>query len=423
MKIKSLIDNHKSKGLTFFDQAVLSGSSFLVTIILTRLLGLEQVGIYALLWILVLFAQSLHQAAIISPMLVFGSKQMENLTQKDYLNGLFLWHISLSALIAFSVSIFMFFYLRLYPETAMSGIQFKIPLLILLVLNNDFFRKWFYIKTKHHVVAIIDSIAYGIQLVLLLVLGLGQHLDLGLVFTIMIGTQLLASLICIVFAKIEWVSSLKLKHIFKLHADFSLWLLLASVFQWFTGNVLLLVGGKMLSMELIGALRIMQNLMGVLNVILLSFESYIPISAAKIFDHSGFSQLLKYLRNTVVKATGLFAVPLVLFALLAEPIITLVYGAEHSVYAYLLKSYVLLYVFIILAMILRIGLRAIEHTRPVFLSYVITALFSAVLAKPLIQQWADVGVIIGLIGAQIIMIVYYAYLIYYKSKTSKNRAQ
>ena len=377
-KIKEIWMSHKAKSLTFFDQAVLSGSSFLLTIILTRVLSLEQVGIYALLWILVLFAQSLHQAAIISPMLVFGSKQVDGLSQLQYLNGLFYWHLALSVLIASSVGVFMFFYLSLYPETQMLGIQFKIPLLVLLVLNNDFFRKWFYLKAKHQVVVVIDIIVYGIQIALLIGLGLAQLLDLSGVFNVMIVCQLLASFICFLAAKVTVVKRTTLKPIFKLHSDFSLWLILASVFQWFTGNVLLLVGGKMLSMELIGALRIMQNLMGVLNVILLSFESYVPISAAKIFDHSGISDLLKYLKNTVLKATVLFALPLLLFALLARPIITLVYGVEHSSYAYLLQAYVVLYVFIILAMILRIGLRAIEHTRPVFVSYIITAVFSAI---------------------------------------------
>jgi O-antigen/teichoic acid export membrane protein len=382
--------------------------------------GLDQVGVFALVWILVLFAQSLHQAAVVSPMLVLGAKTHEKIDQQHYLSGLFALHVIFSFLVALSIGFFMHFYEAMYPEIMLENMGIKLPLLIFLILNNDFFRKWFYIKHKHSVVSVVDALAYGIQLALLIYLGLNDRLTLDSVFTILIITQLLASVICVIIASFEKTSLFQLKLILQMHANYSVWLLLAAVFQWFTGNVLLLVGGKLLTMEVIGALRIMQNLMGVLNVILLSFESYIPISASKIFDHSGFGDLLEYLKTTLIKGMVIFAFPLTVFFFFSSAIISLVYGAEYISFSYLLKGYVFLYVFIIFGMILRIGLRSIELTRPVFISYVLTAGISVALAKPLIMQWGDMGIVIGLVIAQVVMILYYGVLIVRQSRIHHN---
>ncbi len=419
MNIKTLFHSHKAKGFTFADQAILSGTSFLITIILTRLLGLSQVGIYTLIWILVLFAQSLHQAGIISPMLVFGARNMSDNKRVEYFSALFGVHFVFIALIALGTGLFMHFYLQWYPETHLHWIRIKLPLLIILVLNNDFFRKRLYMKEQHYKAALVDGLSYAGLIAALLIGGGRKQLSLDLVFSFMLMAQLCASVLFLILSPLRLVSKEALYKVLQQHWDYSLWLLLAAVFQWFAGNVLLLVAGRYLSMELLGALRIMQNLMGVLNVVLLSFESYIPVSASRIFSHAGHSAMFTYLKGTLKKAVMLFAAPLLFFYFFPEFIIRISYGAVHVDYAYLLKAYSLLYIFIILGMILRIGLRVIEKTRAVFFSYLLTASVSAAIAKPLVVHLADLGVIVGLLVAQVVMLAYYAFLLYQESKGQK----
>lgn len=59
------------KTLVFLDQIIVSGSNFLLGILLARNLGIEEYGQFALLWLIVLFFSSLQLSFIVSPMLTW----------------------------------------------------------------------------------------------------------------------------------------------------------------------------------------------------------------------------------------------------------------------------------------------------------------------------------------------------------------
>ena len=72
--IRKLI-NYKSLNYSLLDQALVSGSNFLSTIIIARILGLHDFGIFATLWIILLFINSLHVSTIVFPMMSLVPKQ------------------------------------------------------------------------------------------------------------------------------------------------------------------------------------------------------------------------------------------------------------------------------------------------------------------------------------------------------------
>jgi O-antigen/teichoic acid export membrane protein len=72
-----LINKLKNKKLlVFLDQALVSGSNFVLGILLARYLGVAGYGQFALLWLIVLFFSSLQLAYIISPMLTLVQKKV-----------------------------------------------------------------------------------------------------------------------------------------------------------------------------------------------------------------------------------------------------------------------------------------------------------------------------------------------------------
>ena len=54
--------------LVYGDQAVVSGFSFLSSVVLARFLGVDGFGIYSVAWLGVLIASSINQPLIIAPM-------------------------------------------------------------------------------------------------------------------------------------------------------------------------------------------------------------------------------------------------------------------------------------------------------------------------------------------------------------------
>jgi len=76
-----------TKALVFADQAMVSGSNFILGILLVRWLGLEIYGVYALLWMGVLFALGVNHAFVTKPLLSIAPK-MEKEEQRKYFSGL-----------------------------------------------------------------------------------------------------------------------------------------------------------------------------------------------------------------------------------------------------------------------------------------------------------------------------------------------
>ena len=71
------------------DQAEVSGANFFSSVVLARILGIAEFGRVALAWAIVLFIQSIQQAAINTAMISMGPKQ-DPLTASSYYGAVFL---------------------------------------------------------------------------------------------------------------------------------------------------------------------------------------------------------------------------------------------------------------------------------------------------------------------------------------------
>ena len=191
--------------------------------------------------------------------------------------------------------------------------------------------------------------------------------------------------------------------VFQKHWKFSRWLIGTSLLQWFSGNFFLLAAAGLLSPAAVGAIRILQNIIGVLHVFFLTLENRIPLQAASILQERGTAKLAAFLQRFIWKGALVTAVLAVGIAFFGKPIMQLIYGGEHTQYAYLLYGFAILYILVFVGMGYRFAIRAIENTRIIFIAYVASSAFSLIMAKPLLSHWGIDGVLIGLIATQLIM--------------------
>lgn len=85
---------HKG-GLTILDQGLISGSNFLVNILLARWLMPEQYGAYAIAFSVFILLSLIYQSLVLEPMSVFGGSTYRN-NLRGYFYSLFWIHVSLS---------------------------------------------------------------------------------------------------------------------------------------------------------------------------------------------------------------------------------------------------------------------------------------------------------------------------------------
>jgi O-antigen/teichoic acid export membrane protein len=90
-------------GFALFDQGILTGSNFVISILLARWMSAEQYGIYAVAFAVFLFLLNFHQALLLEPMLVFGSSVYRN-SLRGYLKSLLWLHLWVSLLMIFGLT-------------------------------------------------------------------------------------------------------------------------------------------------------------------------------------------------------------------------------------------------------------------------------------------------------------------------------
>src|SRR5271154_3962226 len=77
------------------DQSVVSATNFLTSVMLARFMGLREFGIFALAWMVVLFANSIQNALIVAPMMSVGPQQ-EDKDKPRYFGAVFFHALLLS---------------------------------------------------------------------------------------------------------------------------------------------------------------------------------------------------------------------------------------------------------------------------------------------------------------------------------------
>ena len=445
------------KALVLFDQALVSGGNFLLGVLLARFLGVKVFGEYALLWMGVMFLLSLHQAFMTKPLmsLFAGKKEWE---KANYIQSLFVLQLIISLGIVVLGLLFFFIFKKM---EILNGWVYYLPLtglLAALYLLQDFFRKIFFVKKQYGWPLLLDFVGYAPMLLALPMLHFLDDLNLLKSLVVMtvsyfiscaVGGGIFFKLFISNFIITDFTKSrvstqsqsantteclppigppfsdnntdalnFKIKKhfikTFKEHYHYSFWLLGTSLVQWFAGNFFLIAAASVLGTVAVGALRMAQNMVGLCHVLFLAMENIIPAEAAQQFFDRGKIAMFSYLRR--VTLWGSFPVLLMLGGLtIASPwLIESLYGANYLPYAYLVGAYSLLYVFAYFGFPLRYALRTLHFTSPIFIAYCLSAGVSLLIAFPLANNWGLSGIMIGLIGSQLLTLSVYIYFLNHK---------
>jgi O-antigen/teichoic acid export membrane protein len=172
--------------------------------------------------------------------------------------------------------------------------------------------------------------------------------------------------------------------------------------QWTSGNLFVLAAPAVYGASAAGVLRVSQNLMGVTHIWLQGLENSVPVRAARKFHEGGVQALQHYIFQVTILWGGLTLAFASIIAIAPGFWLRLLYGSSYAHYGYVLRWYALLYVLIFVGLPLRSGLRALEHTKPIFISYTAMTAFAVLFAFPFAKHLGLSGAMIGLIGTQII---------------------
>lgn len=407
-KLYKLYRTHQEKALTLADQALVSGTNFISSLVFARLLGLESYGTFVLGWMIVLFASTFQQAFIFSPMANINAALPEQ-KQKEYTDRLF----TINLLLASACTILIMALAYLLNDLSQAGcppeILYSFPLVTFAYLNYDFFRKRLLLHAHSKCVLVLDGLFPLLLSISLYTLYQSNAISvasivcsIAICYLILTAVAFFVSETTIHFLHISTA-------VMKEHWLQGKWLVATALLQWFSGNYFLIAAASILGSREIGIIRIAQNIVGVLNILFIAMESYIPISASKLFYQNGTRSLFQYLKQVTIKGLLVTTTCCFLIAFFAKPIVQHLYGIEYVGYSFIVQAFALFYILVFLAIPLRFAIRTMAHNHHIFIGYLISATFSLFSAAAIIHRYGLNGVLIGIFATQVLTQVWYVF--------------
>lgn len=398
-RLKSILASNKF--LVLSDQRVYSGASFLVTLLLARLLSTKDFGILSSVVLTNFLIISITNALVIQPFQV-NSSATSNKESYRMFNAVF------------QIALSLFLILILFISTcfgALAQTLTYLPAITVFILGfvmHDFFRKSFLAQNKLKAALMIDSILALSQVLFLVWLHFSFMPSLESVILYLGLSYIPSLLVSFYYAPLYKVEVTEWKEYAITHLKQGSWLLLVALLQWGSNNIFVITSGLFLGIEALGALRLVQSLFGVLNVLLQTFENYVLPHATRLYQTS-LSDAKKYLKELSLKGSFVFGFVLVLLFIFSEEIITWSGGEKYRSYHYLVKGMSLLYFVLFAGYPIRMSIRMLILNKTFFMGYVLSFVFTLISYTYLLKNWQLSGVIIGLIANQILMLVYWQY--------------
>lgn len=395
----SFIRRHSHVNWALADQTLVSGSNFLANILLARLLGASEFGEYTLIWMVVLFVQSIQHAAINSPMMTIGPKQEEE-DQSVYYGAVFIQQ-ALFALLSAVLTYFVICYgSGLLPEYGGAALALPLAVTVLVSQLQDFLRRYYFSIQKQFYSFFGDIIRYVGQLVAFLWILNESHLDIGSDGVLWIIAAVCSLSVCLttipVFNQNITLPTTEVWcEVLKCNWKFSKWLILSALMQWTSGQVFFIAAGVLIGTAAVGAMRAAQSFVGIFHIFFMGLENALPSKLSIQARERGEQSVYRSLNAS---AWLLFLSTLLCFFAVLKyggMIMGMLYGREYSEYSFILVLFSLGYVFFSLSVIFKIALRFMEKTFPLFLSMLLATFWGLPSSWLLGKEYGIKGIMFG----------------------------
>lgn len=374
-----------SRFLVVLDQGLLSGFSFLTTLMLLRGMGLDGFGVYALLALGWLWALGIVQALITQPMQTLvgartGRRRARYLASCHTLA----WWASLVAALASMVVVWLW------------GLGFPVACAFACFLFGRSvqtqLRSAAFVAGDRKAALYSDALGQGGGFFLLLFAGPLVEWDLAWVLTFQASLWWWAALLC--WCRFEGRSqrSLPLRLVAGSQWRFGRWLAGMAAVRWLSSNAFLLSLAAQVGPQSVGLLRGLQSIVGVVNLGLAALESVLPTSASLRRKASGDRAALVYL----LRFAALCLLPVGLLCgaiyLLADPLLHWVLDGQAIPEAKpALVALIVLPLATLASTLYGIAYRTLERTDRLFAYYLLIALLVAWIAPMVVHEYGVIG--------------------------------
>jgi O-antigen/teichoic acid export membrane protein/thymidylate kinase len=391
------------------DHGLISGSNFLLGIVLARYLGPEQYGAYALAFSTFMLLSLIHHALAMEPMSVFGPSLYRK-TLRDYL-GLLLWLQLVGAAIIVvcgGTSGALFHLLGKYSNlaSAFGGVVFAAP----CVLIFWFARRAFYVQLRPGQ-ALIGAITYSALLCFgIWALASTQLLSPLTAFVIMGAAALLTSILLLIRLRpsTNWqaiAEVLSAREVTTRHWHYGRWALVSGLFIWVPWNVFYSVVAHFSGLAGSGALKALLNIAMPMTQTYAAFSLLFISQAARLGHEKGWKAVkIQAWRIAGLNVLGSSAY-WILVCLFRTQLIEFLYAGHYQQVVPLVPVVALSSILSGAAMGPTIAIRAMRSPASVAAVYFGSSLVCVLVGVPACRAWGIRGAVIGILLSSIISVL------------------
>lgn len=388
--------------LPLIDQMVVSGGNFLFTLLVARYLEIADFGHFSLIWLAVLFANSLHMAALTMPMFTI-SATLDGTERRAYFatamvhQHLFNFGILAVCLLGWGAA-------RIFWAPAL-GDALLIAVVSAAFHTQEFYRRFMFCEDEPHIALLIDTVAYGFRFVPLVALKVFDSVTVPRVLLALTAGYGLSALI----ARLR-VGRLQVPEpgTFGSHSreqwEAARYLLPSAVLQWTSVNLHLAVAGVVIGVRAVGVVRLGQALINAGNVFLQAIENVLPTRVARLQEDVGARDAFRYTAQLLLRGLGFIGLLSLLVALFASDLMAFVFGASYGRYGYVLYWLGPIYALSFAQVMVRVIVRTLGITRDWFRAYLLSSLISIAIFYPLQAGFRIHGVLAGIVIAYLVQV-------------------
>jgi O-antigen/teichoic acid export membrane protein len=382
------------------DHIIVSAARFGLSIMVARILGLEDFGIYSLIWTIWAFASALHVPALINPMMQLVPKAPSH--RLPTLMWVIIFNqIAYSLFLALLITVAIIIFFGWSYETLL--LCASVNSYVLIFNTYELIRRYLFVTKKEKLVLYLDVLAYLSILISVVVLYKYEAFSIATYFFI---SALPLTIIMIFFlAYLPQRKNISLFHkvYFKKTRNIFEPLLVSTLCTFISGHLFVYFTAYIIGTSEVGGISAMRHLTGPFLVLLLALENSVTRKSILLANVSG-NELLNYMTSLRLFWVPAFSCLSAFMIIFAKNIIDITYGTEFIAFYELLFWMCLAIILQLLSKIQAIRLRA-ENKFYIIKKSNIMSMIVVVVATPFLISFygmTGVGLCILLIAFSIL---------------------
>lgn len=380
------------------DQALWSGSSFIIGVLVARLLSPEELTHYSVILACLFFITSGQQSLIFS-FIYSRSYSLSTLRLSRAINMQYIIVVVLLAIFAIASTLILIY--NIVPVTSLI-ILFSF---IMSLMIYEYYRKIYIYTRKYQLLLGSDIIVRFVPLLLLLILRPAKLNELLI-------TLAASATLYIIFMNKSWSMNWKKDLRFcrvgrnvKCMFDFGKWLLLGNVLQWTSGYLVLFGATFIIGAREVGYVIAIKNLLGVATLVFQFYENYVTPRFERRFKI--YEDSIQLVKLSILSFFILVAFLITVYNF-GESLVLIILGSKYVEYSNYAYPLLLMIAIEFLQRPLLVLLRAYDQTKVVFYAYAVSTCIAVVLVFPIVSRFGGLGMIGLLIVLQVVLIGFYA---------------